>query len=446
MSAPLQLRPYQAEAVEALRAAMRRHRRACFQLPTGGGKTIVFGRIAAGVTARGRRALILVHRRELIRQTVDKLALFGVEPGVIAAGWPADPERQIQVASVQTLARRLDQAPAADLVIVDEAHHAVAGTWAAVIERYPGAFQLGVTATPERLDGKGLGGCFGELVCGPAVRELTEAGYLAEARILTAPPPDLSGVKRVAGDFATGALAEVMSAGGLIGDAVEHYAEHARGRAAIAFCVTVAHAEMVAARFRDAGYRAASVDGTMPARERDAIIQGLASGALEVVTSCALISEGLDIPDVGAAILLRPTQSLALYLQQVGRALRPKPDGSEAVILDHAGNAIRHGHPTELRLWSLAGQQARERAEAAEQREREKNEREQRELEEVNGRLVELGASEVDAIRLRRMPLRKALELCPTEADLRMLARLRGYKPGFVWHVLRERQARGAAA
>lgn len=245
----------------------------------------------------------------------------------------------------------------------------MAATWRAVLEHYAGPYHLGVTATPERLDGRGLADRFDALVCGPDIAELTRDGYLADVKLLTVPPPDLAGINTVAGDYAIKPLARLMSSGRLVGDAVEHYQDHAEGRPAIAFCCSVAHAELVAERFR----RAAG----MPTRERDRIIGGLASGELQVVTSCALISKGLDIPDVGAAILLRPTKSLTLYLQQVGRALRPKADGRPALILDHAGNALRHGHPAELRCWSLKGRPAREAAErAATEREAEAADRE----------------------------------------------------------------------
>ena len=442
----IELRAYQVDGVAGIRLAMRQHPRVCFQLPTGGGKTIIFGYIVRGVVDRGKRALILVHRRELIRQTIEKLRLFGVECGVIAAEWPADPSQPIQVASIQTLARRPEVVPDADLIIVDESHHAVAGSWADVLDRYPDTYVLGVTATPERLDGKGLAERFDVLVCGPSIKELIDAGFLADMRVLTAPRRlDLSSIRKVAGDYAVGALAELMSDGAIIGDAVEHYRDHADGRPAIAFCVTINHAELVAERFVAAGYRAASVDGTMPNSERDRIIGGLASGELQIVTSCALISEGLDIPDVGAAILLRPTYSLTLYLQQIGRALRPKPDGRPALVLDHAGNALRHGHPATRRLWSLEGRAKREAAEAAEQAEREQAERERKFLDEIEARLVELGHDDANAEALRTLPLRLALKLCPTEADVRRLAILRGYKPGFVWHVMRERRARAFA-
>jgi DNA repair protein RadD len=444
-AAQVKLRDYQFDGVRWVRGAMREHRRVAFQLPTGGGKTIIFGHICQSIVRRGKRAAILVHRRELIRQTLEKLSFFGVQAGVIAAGWSADPDQPIQVASVQTLVRRLDRAPAADLVVLDEAHHAVAGTWAAVLEHYADAYLLGVTATPERLDGKGLADHFDILVCGPSVCDLIAGGWLADVRVLTARAPDLTGIKRLGGDYAIGELAEAMSDSRLIGDAVAHYREHAEGRPAIAFCVTIRHAELVAERFLAAGYHAASVDGGMAPRARDAVIHGLASGELDVVTSCALISEGLDVPDVGAALLLRPTQSLTLYLQQIGRALRPKADGRPAVILDHAGNALRHGDPTAPRRWSLEGRLKRLTAESAE-REREAAAERAALPPELAGRLVPLGDLRLDPVLLRTMPLRRALSFCVTEADIRRLGEIRGYKRGWVFHVLRERAEASAAS
>ena len=224
---PLELRPYQIDADARIRAAFRQHRRVCLCMPTGAGKTITFGHIAAGVVRKSRRALILVHRRELIRQTLTKLAFFGVEAGVIAAGWPADPSKPIQVASVQTLARRLDQAPAADLVIVDECHHAVAGQWSDVLAHYPDGLILGCTATAERADGRGLSEQFDTLVIGATTAELVTQGHLADVQIFTGRAPDLSGIGTVAGDYARGRLSEAMDRDYLLGDAVAHYRRHA---------------------------------------------------------------------------------------------------------------------------------------------------------------------------------------------------------------------------
>jgi DNA repair protein RadD len=435
------LRPYQLDVVDVLRSTFHPHcRRVCLQMPTGSGKTIVFSHITHLAHAKGSHTLILVHRRELIKQTLAKLNHFGVAAGVIAPGWEAHPNRRIQIASIQTLARRLDAAPEARLIIVDECHHSSAGSWTKVLNHYKNAYILGCTATPERLDGKGLDDHFDELVCGPSIVALIEQGYLADMRIFSAPIPDLSAVKRVAGDYAKAQLTKIMSNNTIIGNAVEHYREHANGIPAIAFCCTVAHAELVADQFSRAGYHAASIDGSMPTDKRDSIIHGLSSGRLQLVTSCDLISEGLDIPDVTAAILLRPTQSLTLYLQQVGRALRPKP--TPAIILDHAGNMHKHGTPKANRLWSLEGRPKRLAAERHALKTREEEHKKRRMHQEINARLIELGEHSIDAIRLATLPIKEALRLCPTEPDLQRLAKLRGYNWRWVQHIVNYRRQR----
>lgn len=350
------LRPYQEQVVERLRAALRQHRRVLLVSPTGSGKTVMFAFIAATASGKGHHVTILAHRQEITDQISRALTGMGVRHGVVAPGRTATADA-VQVAMVQTLARRLDrphQPPA--LLVVDEAHHAVAGSWAKIAAAWPQAHVLGVTATPERLDGRGLAEAFDVLVEGPSVADLIAGRWLAAYRYLAPPTQvDLTGVHRRMGDYAVSELAAAMNRTVITGDAVEHYARHLAGRPAIAFCASVAHAEAVAAQFRGQGWRAAAVDGAMEKGARRALIADLAAGRLSVLTSCDLISEGVDVPVVAGAILLRPTQSLALHLQQVGRALRPKPDGGEAVILDHVGNVARHGFPDDARAWSLDG-------------------------------------------------------------------------------------------
>jgi len=351
----VELRIYQKEMVaEARQTLAGGRKRVLLQAPTGAGKTIVFAHIAHRVAQRDKRVVILVHRAELVRQTVDKLRLYGVEPDLITAGTRDVARGHVAVASVQTLVRRLHQYQADywDLIVVDEAHHAVAGTWAKVLAAHPKAYVLGVTATPERLDGRGLGEAFDELVTGPAVRALIGGGWLADFVCYSHPTgPDLSSVKTRMGDFEGGGLEAAMMRPGLLGDAVEHYAKHLGGKPAIAFATSIKHAEALAAAFTAGGWRAVSVDGTMADADRTARIRGLEDGSVQVLTSCELVSEGLDIPAVAGAILCRPTKSLSVYLQQVGRALRPKDH--RAVILDHAGNAARHGLPDTPHDWRL---------------------------------------------------------------------------------------------
>jgi len=360
----LTLRHYQQRAVDDLRRSFRSGSRApLLVLPTGGGKTIIFSVITASAAARGRRVLVLVHRRELIAQASAKLAAANVPHGAIAAGVPPT-HHPVQVASVQTLIRRLpriDWHP--DLIIIDEAHHAAAGSWARILDHWPDALRLGVTATPCRLDGRGLAGAFDHLVAGPPVAQLIADGFLSPSRIY-APPcaADLTRISSRAGDYAADQAAERMNRPTVTGNAIDHYRRLCDGAPAIAFCCNAAHAEAVATQFRVAGYAAATILGTTPALVRDQLVTDLGRGILQVLVSVDVVSEGFDCPGATAAILLRPTQSEALYLQQVGRVLRPAPGKLHALILDHVGNVHRHGWPDDPRAWALDSQPRRKRA------------------------------------------------------------------------------------
>lgn len=361
----IKLRSYQENAVAELRQQYaNKSRSPLLVLPTGGGKTFVFSYITANANARGNKVVILVHRQELLNQSSESLTALSVDHGCIAPARPLELQKLTQVASVQTLVRRFHQLDAAgwrpDLIVIDEAHHATAGSWRKVIEHWPSARILGVTATPCRMDGSGLskksGGVFDSIVIGPQIYELIADGHLAPP-IVYAPPvvADLKGIKTQMGDYSKTEAADRMDKPTVTGDAVQHYARICPGTPAIAFCVSVAHAEHVAEQFNAAGWRAASLDGGMLDVDRKARIRDLAEGRLHVLTSCDIISEGTDIPVVGAAILLRPTKSLGLYLQQVGRALRLFAGKTAAIILDHVGNVALHGLPDDHRDWDLDG-------------------------------------------------------------------------------------------
>lgn len=350
----MNLRDYQQQAISDLRSAFQSGAMApLLCLPTGGGKTVILATIAAQAAARGRHVLILVHRRELIHQTASKLAWAGLDHGIIAAGHPVTDAR-VQVASVQTLVRRLPRiAWTPSLVIIDEAHHAAAGSWRQILQHWPDAYRLGVTATPCRLDGRGLSEAFDQLVTGPSVADLVFWGFLSPARIY-APPvvADLSGVRRRAGDYANDQAAAAMDRPTVTGDAIAHYQRLAAGQQAIAFCCNVAHAVSVCDAFKTADIGAALLLGNTT--DRDQVVAQYAAGAVRVLVTVDVVSEGFDVPAASCAILLRPTQSLGLYLQQVGRVLRPAPGKDAALILDHVGNVPRHGLPDDLREWSLA--------------------------------------------------------------------------------------------
>lgn len=451
----IDLRPYQEQAVAGLRGAFRDgHRAPLLVLPTGGGKTFVFCYIARQAVERGRKVLVLVHRQELLMQSSRSLDFLEVEHGLIAPQHTPTTD-DVQVASVQTLVRRLDKVRwgPPDIVIVDEAHHAVAGSWRKILDHFSDSMTIGVTATPARLDGQGLGvkvgGVFDRMVQGPSIAELTEQGFLAPAKVY-APPmvADLDGVKKAAGDFQKKDVAKRMDKSTITGDAVGHYARLAPGRPAIVFCVTVAHAEHVAEQFRASGFRAASLDGSLPDDERKQRIDDLSSGRLQVLTSCEIVSEGFDLPVCEVAILLRPTTSTALYLQQVGRVLRPAPGKEHAVILDHVGNVRTHGLPDADREWDLdAGKTKRgkkgETGPPVRQCEQcftchapapecpacgYRYKMDDRTPEQVEGELEEITEAEKAALRHEK---KREEASCETLADLERLGKARGYKPGW---------------
>jgi superfamily II DNA or RNA helicase len=323
--------------------------------PTGSGKTVIFSYVTANAAAKGNRTLVLVHRAELLNQTHAALSQLEVPHGLIAAGKTADHSHLTQVASVQTLIRRLDHVRPPDLIVIDEAHHATAGAWATVLARWPNARVLGVTATPQRLDGKGLGEVFDDLIRGPEVTKLIEGGYLCKPVYYAPKTVSMEGVHKVAGDFNRAEMAERMDKPTITGDAVTHYRKYAEGQPCIVFCTGIKHAEHVAQAFNAAGYRFAVLDGTLSPEERAARVASLGSGRLHGLVTVDIVSEGFDLPIVACAILLRPTASLSLHLQQIGRVLRPAANKPRAVILDHVGNCRRHGLAEEVREWSLDG-------------------------------------------------------------------------------------------
>lgn len=358
----LSLRPYQADLVSRASAALATQRRVLVQAPTGAGKTALATFMVGGAAARGRRVVFLVHRTELLQQASAAFERQGIAHGFIAAGVPFNPHHQVYVASIATVGRRLSTLPRFDLAVVDECHHAAAKSWADVLAAINPRWTIGLSATPCRLDGKGLGEHFDTIVEGPAVAWLIEQGFLSPFRVFAPSTLDLSGVRTLAGEYNRADVAAAADKPAIIGDAVAHYRELVPGKRAVAFCVSVAHAEHVAAQFRAAGVPALSIDGDMPPHARADALEQFEAGRILVLASVDLVSEGFDLPAIEAAILLRPTKSLSLYLQQVGRVLRPSPGKTEAVLLDHVGNVARHGFPDDAREWSLAGVAKKSRA------------------------------------------------------------------------------------
>lgn len=333
------------------------HKSPLLVAPCGSGKTVMFSYFAKTVTSRGKRTLILAHRDELIEQISGTLKTFDVNHSFIAAGRFYSRIPHVHVGSVFTVVRRLRDMPKPDIIIIDEAHHAKASTYEKIFQAFPNAWRIGVTASPIRLSGESLGDIFDDLILGPTVKDLTEAGFLSPYKLYVPASIDTSKLHMRGGDYAKNELAELADKPKITGSAIAEYKKYADRKRAIAFCVSVKHAEHVAQQFCEAGYKAISIDGKLARDVRQTIVRRFRDGEFDVLTSCDLVSEGFDLPSIECAIMLRPTASKALWIQQSGRALRIHPGKTQAILLDHANNTMTHGLPDETHEWSLNGKQ-----------------------------------------------------------------------------------------
>ncbi len=350
---PPLLRPYQSTGLDRVRAAIAAgHRRVLLALPTGGGKTIMATEgIIKPAAALGNPVLFVAHRIELIEQCASKID--GLPVGIIKAGYTPNRSALVQVASVQTLARR--ELPPARIVIWDEAHRCMADTYKRIAGLYPDAVHLGLTATPYRTNGQGLKDCFDSLVEVSNIVELTNLGFLVPARMFSPPGPDLGGVRITAGDYNQAQLAERVDTPKLVGDIARTWQRYAHDRQTLVFATSVEHSRHLTAEFLAAGIPAAHLDGETPTDERAQIISDIGSGALRVVVNVGVLTEGTDIPAVSCIVLARPTQSRGLWRQMLGRGLRTHPGKTDCVILDHAGCYYAHGLVTDMEELSLKG-------------------------------------------------------------------------------------------
>lgn len=353
----LTLRPYQLELIDRARTRLKAGvRRLLVQAPTGAGKTCLVAHMLSSAAARGRRSWFIVHRKELIDQSVSTfVSATDLHVGIVAAGYPMDTRAPVQVCGVGSLAKRLAKLEPPDMVVWDESHHIAAKSWSAIAAALPNAVHIGLTATPVRLDGKGLRSYFDDLVCGPTTADLIAQGYLSPYRLFAPAPFDVSALHKIGGDYNRAEVADQMGRSRVVGDAVSTYRQHCAGGRALVFAWSLDASRSIAEAFTSAGIPAAHVDGATAREERTEIIAKFRDGDIRVLCNCELFGEGFDVPAVDAVFLLRPTASLGLYLQQCGRGLRAM-DGKDRVdIFDHCGNYERHGLPDEARQWSLDG-------------------------------------------------------------------------------------------
>ncbi len=358
----IELREYQSSLVDQVRTALRTNKNVLLQSPTGSGKTAIATHMLGRVVDNGKTGWFICHRRELIDQTSRTFEKFGIHHGFIAAGYPVNPLQKIQICSIDTLKNRLDKVKPPDFIMWDECQHNLAAGWLKVHKHYDNAFHVGLSATPQRLDGKGLNGAFDYLVNGPQTSWLIDKGYLAKYKLYSVPGVNLEGVHTRMGDFVKAESTAAMDRPSITGNIVSHWKKHARDKLTIGFAVTVKHSQHIVEQFKAAGIMAVHLDGETPKAERKAVLRSLANGDVRVVFNVGLFGEGYDIAansgldvTIGCVIDAAPTQSLSAWLQRCGRSLRPQ--NGHAIILDHSGNALRHGMPCMDREWTLEGRE-----------------------------------------------------------------------------------------
>lgn len=359
----LVLRGYQEEALDRIAAAEERGvRKQLGVAATGLGKTVIFCALAE---RRRDRTLVLVHRDELVRQAVAKMREVwpGAEVGIVKAG-DDDVEADVVVASVQTLSRdrrldrlmdaignpmRLNPVEPFDLVVVDEAHHTAADTYRKVLDRLHageegGPLLLGVTATPDRGDGKGLDDLFDEITWTYDILWGINAGFLCDIRAkrIVLDKLDLSDVKVRRGDYEAGAAGEALHDAEAALFIVKAWREHASDRQTLVFTPTVEFAHEVADEYRHHGVVARALSGATPQDERRAMLADYAEGRIQVIANCAVLTEGYDNPRTDCIVVARPTKSRALFTQMIGRGTRKHPDKSDLLVLDVVGASHEH--------------------------------------------------------------------------------------------------------
>ncbi len=361
-SGPPKLRPYQADLIKNLYQALNAgHKRVAIIAGTGAGKTIISGQICAHAEAAGKRLMFLVHLDVLVGQTYEKMKAFGLQCGFIKAGWEENRDAPIQIASIQTMAkRRWWQKWPADVVFYDEGHITLFSQVGkkVMIKTHANAVHLVMTATPLRLGKEQLGDYLETLVSSPVPNVLQEMGYLSAMKYYSMPRDsmaDLEEVKTSRGDYDEKDLKNACDRTELVEKIVQEWFRIGKGKRTIAFCVDIEHANHVAAEFRKAGITAATVDGNTSIKDRHQLYQTLKTGELMVLTSCNVISIGFDEPSVEVGLMLRPTMSSAMHFQQLGRVMRISPQtGKEhGIILDQAGNLQRLGFPEDIEEYSL---------------------------------------------------------------------------------------------
>lgn len=372
------LRGYQSDLLTAGRNELKKKfRSVMFQLATGGGKTRIVANIIKNATARKSKITgelqtvwFVVPRQEILLQASIELSEWKIQHGEISATSKESRAFQVHICSRDTLLRRIKSKNIKnwpDIIIIDEAHLALDQQLTIKENADPSTLFLGFTATPERLDGRGLVEMYESIVYGPPLLWLVENGYLKRPKCYSLPRPEgLENLKfNKKGDVSAKELTAIYKSQHVYGDAIEHYREHALGRSFLVFCRSIEMSEDTARQFRDSGFKVESIDGKMTKKQRKTLIDKVKTGELDGLTTVDLVTYGLDVPKISCIIMLRPTSSTAMFFQMIGRGLRPDEEYEDCLIFDHVGNCSEitgHGHPLAPRDWNFEGNIKRNKA------------------------------------------------------------------------------------
>lgn len=440
----MQLRPYQQKLIDETRMHLRDGKKVLIVSPTAGGKTATLSHMIATASQRDFSSFFVVHKRELLRQVIDAFMEADIDFGVIAAGYP-EQKKRVQIVMIQSLARRVFETP--DLIVIDEAHRSTAKSYDKLFQLE--AFIIGLSATPQRTDGRGLADRFDVIVESPDVAALRDAGYIAPFKYYAPSSISMKGVKKQGGDYVAADIEKVFEKSTIVGDSVRDYKELTSGKRMLVFCYSVKHAKDVCERFRQGRVPAAHLDGGMPDLQREYILNSFKLGDTKVIASCDLLLEGIDIRNVEVIDQQRPTDSLIVFMQLIGRGFRLFPGKTHLIIFDRVGNYLRHGLPDAPRVWSLDSKPKRKSKVKSIPTRRCKEcfavspggtshcvdchiafPIEPVTVREVGGELKELTIFEK---KEKRMEVGKA----KTRAELEHIAKERGYKPGWIWQQMR---------
>lgn len=338
----INLRPYQLALKNKAREAFKNNKRVILLAPCGSGKTVIASSIMQDAIKKGNKVWFIVHRSELMKQANDTLERYGI------------PKKNLEVYMVQSLAHKLDKIKEEpNLIIVDECQHSSSSTYRKIINQYPNAYILGLSATPTRLTGKPLGDIYETIISEVTAKQLIEMKYLADYSYY-APELniDFNNIKIKAGDYDTEDVNRVMSKAKIYGDIIKTYKKLANNKKTILYCASIEYSKKMEKLFSENGYKIKHFDGTTPEKERQQIVEDFRNNKIQMLTNVDLIGEGFDVPDCECVLLLRPTQSLNLFIQSSTRCLRKNGD-KKAIIIDYVNNIQKHGLPTMDRQWSL---------------------------------------------------------------------------------------------